>query len=83
MQTQKYYMLEFTRYNYEFEYVEHFFFKDECSAIQYVTTYMNHHECRSVSIDWEIIELTFDELKEEITVKEFEELFDILIGEVI
>lgn len=72
-------MVEFTRYNYEFEVIESFFFKDSGSAKQYVTTYLNEHECRSVTIEWEIIELTFDELKEEITVADFEKLFDTVI----
>ena len=78
MSEKKYYAIEHTKWGEDWEETEYFFFLTEKERNEYAdelrTIYKNHHR---ISIN----EISFNEMKELITVEEFEELWDITVNE--
>lgn len=78
MENSKYYAIEHTKWGEDWEETEYFFFLTENEANEYAdelrVIYKNKHR---ISIN----EISFEEMKELITVEEFEELFDITIND--
>lgn len=79
MEDNKYYMLTFTEWDYEWEEEKNYFFKTEKEAKEYKTLLLKQNTRYSNKAT--INEISFEEMKELITVEEFEELFDITIND--
>lgn len=78
MGEKKYYVIEHTKWGEDWEETKYFFFLAENEANEYAdelrVIYKNKHRIF-------INEISFEEMKELITVEEFEELFDITIND--
>ena len=73
-----YFELEVNTWSYDWECTEYYYFKTKPEAESYQKE-MSDGYCGSIRFT--INELTFDELKESITVSDFEELFGVTVDE--
>lgn len=73
-----YFELEVNTWSYDWERAEYYYFKTKSEAESYQKEMSDGYRG---NIRFTINELTFDELKESITVSDFEELFGITIEE--
>lgn len=73
-----YFELEVNTWSYDWERTEYYYFKTKSEAESYQKEISDGYRG---SIKFFINELTFNELKESITVSDFEELFSITVNE--
>lgn len=73
-----YFKLEVNTWSYDWENTEYYYFKTKSEAESYKKEMSDRYRG---NIRFTINELTFDELKESITVSDFEELFGVTVDE--